>query len=141
MKKIIIALILAVFTISVVACNSSGGDSAAGGKIVTEHTAGNIKITLSTDDGIIKDGQDEFTIAFTDASGNPAKIDAASVNFNMPAMVSMAEMNDSATLTSTSTPGVFKGSVKLQMAGSWQVQVAYEGASGNGKTSFPIMAQ
>ena len=68
-------------------------------------------------------------------------MDAVSVNFNMPAMGSMTEMNDAATITSTTTPGVYKGDVNLQMAGEWQVQIAYEGAAGKGKTSFPITAQ
>lgn len=139
MNKIIVTLILAVFSVFLIACGS-GGDSAANGKVVKTQTADNMKITLSTDDGVIKNGKEEFTLSFTDASGNPVKMDAVSVNFNMPAMGSMAAMNDAATLTSTSTPGVYKGTVDLQMAGEWQVQIAYEGA-GKGKTSFPVTAQ
>lgn len=141
MKKIVITLILAVFSVFAIACNSGGDNSAAGGKVVKTHTADNLKITLLSDDGVIKNGKEEFTIVFADASGNPARIDAASVNFYMPAMGTMAVMNDAATLTSTATPGVFKGAVDLEMAGEWQVQIAYEGADGKGKTSFPITAR
>ena len=140
MKKLIFTSILVVFSLFFVACNS-GGDSATSGKVIKTHTADNMKITLSTDNGVIKNGKQEFTLAFTDASGNPVKMDAVSVNFHMPAMGSMAAMNDAATMTSTATPGVYKGSVNLQMAGEWQAQIAYEGAAGKGKTSFPITAQ
>lgn len=140
MNKLIITLTLAALALVFAAC-SSGGGSAPGGKVVKTQTADNLKITLSTDDGVIKNGKEEFTLAFTDASGNPVKMDAVSVNFNMPAMGSMAAMNDAATLTSTSTPGVYKGTVDLQMAGEWQVQIAYEGTAAKGKTSFPVTAQ
>lgn len=138
MNKFILTLILAVFSLFFVACNSGGS---ATGKVIKTHSAEKLNIALSTDDGVIKNGKEEFTLAFTDASGNPVKMDAVSVNFYMPAMGSMAEMNDAATVTSTATPGVYKGNVNLKMAGEWQVQIAYEGAAGKGKTSFPITAQ
>ena len=142
MKKIIITFVLAVFSVFAIACNSAGdGGSATGGKVVKTHTAENLKVALSTDDGVIREGKEEFTLAFTDASGNPVKMNAVSVNFHMPAMGTMAVMNDPATITSTAQPGVYKGTVNLQMGGEWQVQIAYEGAAGSGKTSFPITAQ
>ena len=53
----------------------------------------------------------------------------------------MAEMRDAATLTTGATPGVYNGKVRLQMGGEWQAQIAYEGAAGKGKASFPITAQ
>ena len=59
----------------------------------------------------------------------------------MPTMGTMPAMNDAATLTTSGMPGVYSGKVKLEMAGEWQVQIAFEGAAGKGKTSFPIMAQ
>ena len=98
-------------------------------------------MTLSTDDGVIKRGDEEFTLSFADASGKAVDIGAASLNFFMPAMGSMSAMNDPATLTTTGTPGVYRGTAKIEMAGEWQVQIVYEGAAGKGKTSFPITAQ
>jgi hypothetical protein len=32
------------------------------------------------------------------------------------------------------------GKVKIEMPGEWQAQISYEGAAGNGKTSFPVSA-
>jgi hypothetical protein len=56
-------------------------------------------------------------------------------------MGTMPVMNDAATLTTTATPGVYSGKVKLQMAGEWQAQITYEGAAGKGKVNLPVTAQ
>lgn len=144
MKKIV--FVVALFSISVFAfaCGGGGGSSPAGagtGKPVGKATAGNMTVTLATESGALKSGANDFTLTFADASGKPVDVGSASVNFFMPAMGSMAAMNDAATLTTTGTPGVYNGKVKLSMGGEWQVQIAYEGAAGKGKTSFPITAQ
>jgi hypothetical protein len=59
----------------------------------------------------------------------------------MPAMGSMSAMNNPATLTTTGTPGVYKGSVDIEMTGEWQAQVAFEGPAGKGKATLPVTAQ
>lgn len=138
MKKLI--FILALFSISIFAF-ACGSDNATSGKTVKTGIAGNMTVTLATGSGVIKDGDNDFTLTFTDASGNPVDVGAVSVNFHMPAMGTMPVMNDAATLTTTGKPGVYKGKVKLQMAGEWQTQIAYEGAAGKGKAVLPIVAQ
>jgi len=140
MKKI--SLVLFLFSISIfVACGSGGPNPATSGKTVKIGSVNNLTVTLATASGVIKNGANDFTLAFTDASGKPVDVGAASVNFHMPAMGTMAVMNDAATLTTSGTPGVYNGKVKLQMAGEWQVQIAFEGTAGKGKTSIPIVAQ
>ena len=141
MKKLIIISALFSISILIVACGSGGGSSATSGKTVKTGTVNNLTVTLSTADGVIRNGANDFTLSFTDASGKTVDVGAASVNFFMPAMGTMPAMNDAATLTTSGTPGVYNGKVKLEMAGEWQMQVAFEGGAGKGKTSFPIMAQ
>ena len=144
MKKIIFVLILFSISIFTFACGSGStgtGSQATEGKTVKTGSVNNLTVTLATASGVIKNGANDFTLSFTDASGKPVDVGAASVNFHMPAMGTMAVMNDAATLTTSGTPGVYNGKVKLQMAGEWQVQIAYEGTAGKGKTSFPITAQ
>ena len=140
MKKIIFFIALISVSLFSFACGS-GSAPAAGGKTVKTATVNNLTVTLATGDGVIRDGNNNFTLTFTDASGKPVDVGAASVNFYMPAMGSMAAMNDAATLTTSDTPGVYKGKANLQMGGEWQAQIAWEGAAGKGKTSFPIIAQ
>ena len=141
MKKLIIISALFSISILIVACGSGGGSSATTGKTVKTGTVNNLTVTLATADGVIRSGANDFTLSFTDASGKTVDVGAASVNFFMPAMGTMPAMNDAATLTTSGTPGVYNGKVKLEMAGEWQVQVTFEGGAGKGRTSFPIMAQ
>ena len=141
MKKLFFTLVLFSLSIFIFACGSGGSSSPASGKTVKTGSVNNLTVTLSTDNGVIKHGDAEFTLIFTDSSGKPVEVGAASVNFFMPAMGSMGAMNDPATLTTTGTAGVYRGKAKIEMAGEWQVQIAFEGAAGKGKTSFPITAQ
>ncbi len=141
MKKLIIISALFSISILIAACGSGGGSSATSGKTVKTGTVNNLTITLATADGIIRNGANDFTLSFTDSSGKTVDVGAASVNFFMPAMGTMPAMNDAATLTTSGTPGVYNGKVKVSMAGEWQVQVTFEGGAGKGRTSFPIMAQ
>lgn len=143
MKKIIIALILSAVSIFIVACGGSNtGDGAATGKVIKSAPVGNnLTVTLSNADGVLRKGQQEIFLTFSDASGKPVDVGAVSFNNNMPAMGSMPVMNNAAILTTTGTPGVYKGKIDVEMAGEWQSQIAYEGPAGKGKTSFSVTAQ
>ncbi|HEX8268156.1 MAG TPA: FixH family protein [Pyrinomonadaceae bacterium] len=140
MSKIFFVISLSVLAVITAACGGSSNDSA--GKTIKSGSAGNnLTVTLSSTDGVLRDGKNEFTLTFADASGKPVDAGAVSVNFHMPAMGTMPVMNDAAQLTMTGTPGVYKGTVNLQMAGEWQTQITYEGAAGRGKANLPIVAQ
>ena len=137
MKKIL-ATIGALALLSAFAACGGGG---AGDREIKSGKVGALTVTLANSDGVLRNGEQELTVAFKDASGKTVDVGSASLNFYMPAMGSMPVMNDPATLTTTSTPGVYQGRVKLEMAGDWQAQIAYEGPAGTGKGSFPVKAQ
>lgn len=118
------------------ACGASGA-----AKEIKSGKVGDLTVTLANADGVLRDGDSELTVTFKDASGKPVDVGSASLNFYMPAMGSMPVMNDPATLTTTSEPGVYRATVKLEMAGEWQAQLAYEGPRGSGKGSFAVTAQ
>ena len=143
MKKITLALILSVISIFIVACSgSTTGSPAQTGKLIKSAPVGNnLTVTLSNADGVLRKGQQEIFLTFTDASGKPVDVGAVSFNNNMPAMGTMPVMNNGATLTTTETPGVYRGKINVEMAGEWQSQIAYEGPAGKGKTSFSVTAQ
>ncbi len=123
------------------ACGGSSSPASGGGmkKIADKKVSDNLTVTISNAEGKLKNGAQEVMLAFTDGAGNPVEIKAASLNFNMPAMGSMAEMNNAANLTTTGTPGQFKGKVDIEMAGEWIAQISYEGAQ-TGKTTIPMTA-
>jgi hypothetical protein len=124
MKKSLI-LILTVLGVAVViasACGSKTGTdgSAPTGKIIKTVPVDKLTATLSNDSGVLKHGNQELTLSFTDGSGKAVDVGAVSLNFYMPQMGSMAAMNDSVTFTTTNTPGVYRGKVDIEVGGEWQ---------------------
>lgn len=125
---------------------SSGSNTGMGptplGKPVASGPAGNnLTATISNADGTLRKGSQEFTLAFTDASGKPIDVGAVAYNNHMGAMGSMGAMNNAGTLTTTGTPGVYNGKVDIEMAGEWQAQITYEGPAGKGSFSLPVIAK
>ncbi len=143
MKKIIAISFIALAALMAGACGSgsTSGDT-AGGKTVKSGPAGNnLTATLSSPDGVLRKGKQNFTLTFTDASNKPVDVGAVALNFHMPAMGTMAVMNNPATFTTTGTPGVYQGTTNLEMGGEWQAQISYEGPAGTGKSNLTITAQ
>ncbi|MEZ5345936.1 MAG: FixH family protein [Pyrinomonadaceae bacterium] len=143
MKKAtkIIALTLFLSAIALAAACGGAGETATGSgmKTIAEKKEGNVNVILSNAEGKLKNGEQEIMLSFTDTSGKPLEIKAASLNFNMPAMGTMAEMNNAAALSTTGTPGQFKGKVTIEMAGEWSAQISFEGAE-TGKTTIAMTA-
>ena len=140
MKKLFAALAAAALAFAAAACGSGG--PVEQGKEVKSVPAGNsLTATISSADGALRNGEQEFVLAFKDASGKTVDVGAASLNFYMPPMGTMPAMNDPATLTTTGTPGVYRGKVKFESAGDWQGQLTYQGPAGTGKVSIPVTVQ
>ena len=139
MKKLIATVGTLALLAGLAACGGGVGGEAA--KEFASGKVGTLTVSLANSDGVLRNGDQELTVTFKDASGKSVEVGSASLNFHMPAMGAMPVMNDPATLTTTSAPGVYRGKVKLEMIGEWQAQVAYEGPAGSGKGSFPVTAQ
>jgi len=119
-----------------------GGSSAPAGKTIKAGPAGNnLTATLASADGVLRNGKQNFTLTFTDQAGKPVDVGSVALNFFMPAMGSMAAMNNPASFTTTDTPGVYSGKVDLEMAGEWQAQITYDGPTGKGKATITTTAQ
>jgi hypothetical protein len=134
-RRFAITTALALLAALAAACGGGEAKSIASGRV------GGLNVTLANDAGLLRHGEEEFTVTFKDSSGKTVDVGSASLNFYMPAMGTMAAMNDAATLTTTQTPGVYRARVNLQMGGEWQAQLAYEGPAGAGKGAFPVTAQ
>ena len=141
MSKYILVFSLVVLAVFAAACNSGSGNAAAGKTIKSGPAGNNLTATISNADGVLKKGQQEFTLTFTDASGKPVDVGAVAYTNHMAAMGSMAAMNNAATFTTTNTPGVYHGKINIEMAGDWQAQITYEGAAGKGSFTLPVAAQ
>lgn len=142
MKKFTVLTLIALFAVFAAACGSAGTGDAAAGKTIKSGPAGNnLTATLASKDGVLRKGKQDFTLTFTDASGKPVDVGSVALNFHMPAMGTMAVMNNPATFTTSATPGVYNGKTDLEMSGEWQAQITYEGPAGKGKANLPITAQ
>jgi hypothetical protein len=136
-KSLTITIAIALVAIAA-ACGLKTGSTVSTGTAIKTVTVDGLTATLSNSTGQLKQGQQDITLSFTDSSGKPVDVGAVSLNFHMPKMGGMAEMNDSVTFTTTDTPGVYRGKVDSQVAGEWQGQLAYEGPVGKGKTTFSV---
>ena len=140
MKNFAIAISFVALLLLAAACRSNS-DSGTGQVIKTHTINNNLTVTLSNKDCVLRHGDEEFFLAFRDASGRAVDVGAVALNSHMPAMGTMAVMNNPARFTTTNTPGVYRGRANIEMAGEWQVQITYEGPAGQGRTSFPVTAQ
>lgn len=113
----------------------------SGEKVIKSAKAGEMTVTLASSTGELRNGDNEVILTFADASGKPVEVGAVSLNFHMPAMATMAEMNDHATLTTTETPGKYHARVRIEVAGTWEAQVKYQGPQGTGRTSMNVHAK
>ena len=139
MKKLLVILSLIALALVISACGSKTTDT---GKVIKSAPAkNNLTVTLATSDGLLKHGATEFTLTFSDSSGNPVDVGAVGLTFHMPQMGTMAEMNDAATFTTTATPGVYRGKANIEVAGEWQVKLTYDGPKGSAQVTFPVTAQ
>ncbi len=139
MKKLAIAFSLIGLVTLAVAC---GSKDVSNGKVIKSASAGNnLTLSLATSDGVLKHGNTEFTLSFTDSSSKPVDVGGVALTFHMPQMGTMQAMNDAATFTTTDTPGVYRGKANIEMAGEWQAQITYDGPAGRGQASFPVTAQ
>jgi hypothetical protein len=139
MKQLLIVSVIAASLLAIACGQAAGTDT---GKAFKSAPVGNnLTVTLSTRDGVLKNGDNEFFVSFKDGSGKAIEVGAVGLNFYMPQMGTMPAMNNAATFSTTGTPGVYQGKVKLESAGDWQAQLSYEGPAGTGKTSFSVTAQ
>ena len=139
MKILVFVLSLIALAVVIAGCGSKTTDE---GKVIKTTSVGNnLSVALATSDGVLKHGNSDFTLTFSDASGKPVDVGAVALTFHMPQMGTMAEMNHTATFTTTETPGVYRGKTNIEVAGEWQVRITYDGPKGRGQTTFPVTAQ
>lgn len=138
MKKTFIVATVCALLVVAAACGSKTDSTAQSGKPIATIKLNDLTATLSNPTGQLRAVDQEVSLAFTDASGKPVDVGAVSLNFHMPAMGSMAAMNNAVSFTTTGTPGMYNGKVNIEMAGEWQGQLAYEGPAGKGKSTFSV---
>src|SRR6266850_2315247 len=113
MKQTLIVIAFAM-SVALVACGPKSDRPVATGKPIKSVPVGNLTATLSSESGTLNHGDQEVMLAFTDSSGKPVDVGAASLNFHMPQMGTMQEMNEATSFTTTATPGIYRGRVNIE---------------------------
>lgn len=132
-------LVVSIIALMTAACG--GSDSTGNEKVIKSTKAGDLTITIASATGELKSGDNDLILSFADASGKTVDVGAASLRFHMPAMGSMAEMNDAASLTTTNTPGKYRAKVNIEVHGTWEAVIVYEGPKGTGQASLTVNAK
>ena len=140
-RTIVTILVVAIAAVITAACGGAKSESSANEKAIKSTKSGDLTITLSSATGELKSGDNDLTLSFADVSGKTVDVGAASLRFHMPAMGAMAEMNDVASLTTTNTPGKYHAKVNIEVHGTWEAIVNYEGPKGSGQASLTVNAK
>ncbi|HYL98287.1 MAG TPA: FixH family protein [Blastocatellia bacterium] len=140
-SRVAVRLGLAIGVGLLLAACGAPGDSSNTDKTIKSTTSNGLTITLSSDTGQVKGGKNDLILLFADSSGKPVDVGAASLNFHMPAMGSMAEMTETSTLTTTTTPGRYRAQVNLESGGTWEARISYQGSKGTGQSTMSVSAR
>ena len=139
MRTIVMNSTVAIVLLSSVAC--TGARSLGGEKTIKSTRSSDTTITLSSSTGELKSGENDLMLSFTDAAGKPVDVGAASLKFHMPAMAPMTEMNDVATLTTTDTRGKLHARVNIEVAGTWEAMISFQGPRGTEQATMSVNAK
>jgi hypothetical protein len=130
MRAFVTALLLLLLT----ACG--GGDEAAQLKELQSVKVGSLNLVLLAPGDALKQGQGNFVLEFRDAAGSLVDVGAVMVGASMP-MAGMAPMFGECTVMPSATKGRYEVSSNLGMAGTWRLQIAWDGPAGKGSASVP----
>lgn len=126
------SLILTLVVLVAVAC----GNKATELKELQRAKSGALNVVLLSSGDSLKQGQSNFAVEFRDNAGNLVDAGTVNVNATMP-MAGMAPMIGDCTVTPTSTKGRYDVATNLGMAGTWRLQISWNGPAGQGSVSMP----
>jgi len=101
--------------------------------------SGNLDVVLLSAGNSLKQGKGTFVVEFHDAGGSLVDVGTVTVGAAMP-MPGMAPMFGDCMVTPTATKGRYDVSSDLGMAGTWRVQVTWNGPRGQGQASMRATA-
>jgi len=96
--------------------------------------SGALEVVLLSPSQAITHGKDTFIIEFR-SGGNLTDVGTVKANATMP-MAGMAPMFGKLALKPSGTPGRYEVESDLGMAGTWQINVEWQGPAGSGSTTL-----
>jgi hypothetical protein len=130
MRSLVLGLLVLVST----AC--AGTDQAAQLKELQRVKAGALNVVLLAPGDALKRGKGSFVLEFRDAGGSLVDVGTVMVGASMP-MAGMAPMFGECNVSPSAAKGRYDVSSDLEMAGTWRLQIAWDGPAGKGSASLP----
>ena len=127
---------LSVSAILLLLLTACGGDQTAQLKELQRVKTGALDVVLLAPGDAIKQGKGSFVLEFRDAGGNLVDVGMVTVGASMP-MAGMAPMFGESTVTPTEIRGRYDVASDFGMAGTWRLQIAWNGPAGKGSASLP----
>jgi len=128
------SLVVILVTLLLAACG--GSNQTAQLKELQRVKAGAMDILLLTSGDAIKQGKGDFVLEFRDSAGSLVDVGMVMVGASM-SMPGMAPMFGECMVTPSATKGRYDVSSDLGMAGTWRLQIAWDGPVGKGSASLP----
>ena len=128
-----LALVMTLVVTLLAACG--GGNTATPLKELQRAKSGALEVVLLSPGDAIKQGMGNFVLEFRDASGGLVDVGAVKVGASMP-MAGMAPMFGDCVVMPSPMKGRYEVSSKLGMAGTWRLQITWNGPAGNGSASL-----
>jgi hypothetical protein len=97
--------------------------------------AGMFDVVLLSSGDALPQGRGRFVLEFRDARGALVDVGAVTVGASMP-MAGMAPMFGECMVMPTATKGRYDVASDLAMAGTWRLQIAWDGPAGKGSASM-----
>jgi hypothetical protein len=97
--------------------------------------AGMFDVVLLSPGDALPQGKGRFVIEFRDAGGALVDVGTVTVGASMP-MAGMAPMFGECMVMPTPTKGRYDVASDLGMAGTWRLQIAWDGPAGKGSASM-----
>jgi len=95
-----------------------------------------LTMSLSSPTGEIHEGDNQITIEFRDAAGEP--VDAGEVKLDVDMIMPGMNMHSGGAAVRTDIPGRYVTKANLGMGGDWTGKLSYAGPHGSGQATFTI---
>jgi hypothetical protein len=135
MRGVVVVTALTVMVgLTVAACGGQGAATDPALKEVQRVKAGNLDVVLLSRSDAITHGKDTFVLEFR-SGGTLQDVGTVKANATMP-MAGMPPMFGTLDLKPSGTPGRYEVESQLSMAGTWQINVEWQGQAGSGSTTL-----
>jgi hypothetical protein len=131
-KSLVLASICA---LALAGCGQNGGGSSAPLRELQRVKSGDLDVVLLTADDGLTHGKDSFVLEFRAQSGGQLRdVGVVKANATMP-MAGMPPMFGTLELRQE-TPGRYLVDTDMSMAGTWQINVEWQGPAGSGSATL-----